>query len=937
MPAKIHLARHKVGIQRVIIGIIASILAVALTVPPGSAYWSSTGTLSATTVTGTLAPPEDVQVTSATAGEVDVVWSRGIGPLDPTGYYITRDNGGAISPACGSNPDQLITDTLCTDTAVPPDDYTYTVTAAFQTWTAVSTPSEPVTVAEPSLLGAAANFSILAGTMVTNTGATSVSGDVGVSPGTAIVGFGPGTAGGDLHSNDAAAVAAQVALDSAFTELAGRPADAAIVDDLVGQVLTAGTYSSIAALALTGNVTLDGEGDPNAVFIFQAGAAFNTAAGATVTLIDGAQAHNVYWVVTGAAGTGASSNLAGTILARGAITLGAGTALIGRALSRDAVTLASNSVRFTEALPPTIAIDGGPSTSTRDISPTITGTTNSAPASPITVTIAGQTLTTVVGAGGVWSVTAGDLAAGQYSIVAKVRDSAGNGNSTTQTLTVVVNPAPIAVGTASSFSVLAATSITNTGATALSGDLGISPSTAVAGFPPGTYGGTLHAGNPTAATAQADLATAYTDAANRAPHTNVVGDLGGQTFRVGIHRTIGAMSLTGTVTLDGEGDPNATFIFQAGAAFNTAAGASVALINGAQAHNVYWVATGAAGAGATSHLSGTILAQGAITLGAGTTLIGQALSLDAVTLADNTVRFTEALPPSIAIDGGPSITTTDTTPTVTGTTSAAPTSPVTVTIADQTLTTTVGSGGAWAVTAADLPAGQHTILAKVKDNSGNGNSATATVTVVVNPAPISLGTASTFSVLAATSITNTGATMLSGDVGISPSTAVAGFPPGTYGGALHAGDPTAAAAQADLLTALDDASSRAPHTIVSGDLGGQTFRVGIHRTIAAMALTGTVTLDGEGDPNATFIFQAGAAFNTAAGASVVLINGAQAQNVYWVVTGAAGTGAGSGLSGTILAQGGITLGEGTTLAGRALSRDAVTLSGNTVTGVDPAE
>ena len=97
-------------------------------------------------------------------------------------------------------------------------------------------------------------------------------------------------------------------------------------------------------MALTGTLTLDGQGDPNAVFIFQVDAALNTAAASHVTLINGATAGNVYWQALGAAGTGADSTFAGTVMSAGAITLGARSELIGRALSMTQVTLASNTI-----------------------------------------------------------------------------------------------------------------------------------------------------------------------------------------------------------------------------------------------------------------------------------------------------------------------------------------------------------------------------------------------------------------------------------------------------------------------------------------------------------------------------------------------------------------------------------------------------------------
>jgi hypothetical protein len=105
---------------------------------------------------------------------------------------------------------------------------------------------------------------------------------------------------------------------------------------------------------------------------------------------------------------------------------------------------------------------------------------------------------------------------------------------------------------------------------------------------------------------------------------------------------------------------------------------------------------------------------------------------------------------------------------------------------------------------------------------------------------------------------------------------------------------------------------------------------------AALALTGTVTLDGEGDPGAVFIFLGDADFDTAAGSTVSLVGGAQPANVFWVVAGAIGTGANSSMSGALLSRGAITLGDGTAVTGQALSRGTVTLAGNSLTGVAPA-
>jgi hypothetical protein len=196
--------------------------------------------------------------------------------------------------------------------------------------------------------------------------------------------------------------------------------------------------------------------------------------------------------------------------------------------------------------------------------------------------------------------------------------------------------------------------------------------------------------------------------------------------------------------------------------------------------------------------------------------------------------------------------------------------------------------------------------------------------------PVALGQAASFSVFGATGVASTGATALSGDVGVGPTGAISGFPPGTIGGATHAGDATAAQAQSDLNTAYADAAARSPATAFSGDLNGRTFDAGVYDTSAALALTGTVTLDAQGDPGAVFVFQVGAALNTAANSTVALINGAQASNVFWQVAGAAGTGASSSFSGTILASGAVTIGANAELVGRALSDGTVTLATNAV-------
>ncbi|MDX6690313.1 MAG: hypothetical protein QOG15_1770 [Solirubrobacteraceae bacterium] len=198
--------------------------------------------------------------------------------------------------------------------------------------------------------------------------------------------------------------------------------------------------------------------------------------------------------------------------------------------------------------------------------------------------------------------------------------------------------------------------------------------------------------------------------------------------------------------------------------------------------------------------------------------------------------------------------------------------------------------------------------------------------------PVQLGAADSFAVLGGSTVTSAGVSTLSGDLGVSPGTAVTGFPPGALSGAMHAGDSAAVQAHADLATAYLDAAGRSPAVPFAGVLDGLTFGPGIHSTGAALSLAGGVTLDAGGDPGAVFIFQAGSTLGTAAGGHVDLAGGAQACNVFWQVGSSATLGASSRLSGTILASTSISMGDGVTIDGRALARDgAVTMINDSVT------
>lgn len=197
----------------------------------------------------------------------------------------------------------------------------------------------------PVGLGSAASFAVIAGTTVTNTGPSVISGDVGVSPGTAIVGFPPGIVNnGTIHTTDAVAAQAQIDVTTAYTDAAGRSTTATVTADLGGQTLVSGVYTG-ATLGLTGTVTLDGQGDPNAVFIFQTASTLITASGSVVALTNGANPCNVFWQVGSSATLGTSSVFVGTVLALTSVTAATTASINGRLLARNAaVTLDSNTI-----------------------------------------------------------------------------------------------------------------------------------------------------------------------------------------------------------------------------------------------------------------------------------------------------------------------------------------------------------------------------------------------------------------------------------------------------------------------------------------------------------------------------------------------------------------------------------------------------------------
>ena len=257
----------------------------------------------------------------------------------------------------------------------------------------------------------------------------------------------------------------------------------------------------------------------------------------------------------------------------------------------------------------------------------------------------------------------------------------------------VTGPAPVPLGTAGAFAVLAASTVTNTGPSVINGDVGLSPGSSITGFPLGIVNGTIHQDDAVAAQAQSDLTIAYNDAAGRLSTSAIAADLAGQTLTPGVYTSASSIGLSGILTLDGQGDENAIFIFQAGSTLTTAPGSQVLLIGSARACNVVWQVGSSATLGSATTFSGNILANLSISLNAGSVVDGSVLAGNgAVTLISNTVSRSVCAAPATTTSTTPGVTTTGPGSGATTTTTVGITTAGTVPVAGTTPGTGPGGG-----------------------------------------------------------------------------------------------------------------------------------------------------------------------------------------------------------------------------------------------------
>jgi hypothetical protein len=483
--------------------------------------------------------------------------------------------------------------------------------------------------------------------------------------------------------------------------------------------------------------------------------------------------------------------------------------------------------------------------------------------------------------------------------------------------------------------------IGNTGTTTITGDIGSNVG-AISGFAaPSVVNGTIYAADAVTNSASADLLAAYTQlnntTATNTSHTASFGN--GETLTAGVYVLSNAGTIDGTLILDAQGNTNALFIFKTGGALSSGAEAKVILINGAKAKHVFWVAEGAIALATMTSMNGVLIANnGAVSLAAGCSLIGRmysttgAIAVDAssvvivensngLVISSNQTICPGTQPDNLILSGN------------TGSivkwqraTDANFTLPIDISVTAVVLTGEI------------IGALSETTYFRAVEVTGDGLyifSDYVSITIYIGQHP-DFGTAADFIFFTINgAVGNTGTSNITGNIGTNLGV-ISGFEsPTIVNGNIHNANATTSQAATDLIIAYNQLHALTPtntsHPAAFGN--GEIVTPGIYEQTTAVTIAGNLTLDAEGDHNAMFVFRVEGALSTAVGTTIILTNGASAENIFWIAEGAIGMGATTTMYGTLLSNNGaISMGAGDILYGRMYSNSgAIAAYGNAAT------
>jgi hypothetical protein len=734
----------------------------------------------------------------------------------------------------------------------------------------------------PVDLGRACGFAALDGSGFTNTGNTVLNGDLGSFPTISETGLSTLTINGTDQAGDIYTQNAKTDLTAAYLDGSGRTVTATLAAELGGTTLTAGVYNTTAAFDITGTLTLDGGGDTNSVFILIAASTLTTADFSAVSLINGAQAGNVFWIIGSSASLGASTVFNGTIIAQDTITLVTNGSVAGRLLAINGqVILDTNTVGLANLCGMATATF----TTTGTLTPTVTMTET--PTAILTVTPSTTETLTVTGTNTATATETQNITQTTTPSITETATETGTGTNTatateTQNITQTITPSITETATETGTGTNTATATETQNVTKT-----ITPSITETATETGTGTNTA-----TATETQNITQTTTPSITETATETGTGTNTATATETQNITQTT-TPSITETATETGTGTNTAT-------ATETQNITQTITPSITETLTETGTGTNTATATETQNITQTITPSITETLtetGTGTN----------TATATETQNITQTITPSI---------TETATETGTGTNTATATETQNIT---QTITPSITQTLSLTLTTTNTVTPSATVIQTSSVTPTITPSLTGTMTPVNG---VDLGTSGNYAVLSSTFTRNGGITAITGDLGY---TTLSGGGSHTVNGNTYTpAPPQSGLDQAAALVSLDNYGCTFSFADGAVDLASDTthgltgiYTPGVYCVNGAMSISGgaIITLNGKG----IYIFRSTGAFTSSDNSKVVLTGGADACDIYWTPGQAVTLGADTVFVGTIIDASGITAGNNTAWTGRALA------------------